>query len=114
MLDAEGRRCWTLEYAEQDGVGFHLDILPAIPDPREHSDLSIAITNKKGAAYSWSVSNPRGYGTWFDGKNAAAFEQARVRTKAGHPAAAPHTFTKASTTFRISWCAHRFSAQSRS
>src|SRR5262249_16388945 len=31
MLDEEGRRCWTLNYAEDDGVGFHLDVLPAIP-----------------------------------------------------------------------------------
>jgi len=75
MLDAEGRRCWTLEYAEQDGVGFHLDILPGVPDSRDNADTSIAITNKKDSSYIWSVSNPRGYGSWFDWKNAAAFEQ---------------------------------------
>jgi hypothetical protein len=27
----EGRRCWTLEYAEEDEIGFHIDILPSIP-----------------------------------------------------------------------------------
>ena len=32
LLDAEGKRCWTLEYAETDGVGFHLDVLPACPE----------------------------------------------------------------------------------
>ena len=53
----EGRRCWTLHYA--DGVQFHIDILPAIPDakpfkellksrgysPSNLSDLAIAITD---------------------------------------------------------------------
>lgn len=81
LLDDEGKRCWTLEYAALDGVGFHLDVLPAVPDPRGLLDTSIAITNKKGAAYSWSASNPKGYGLWFDGKNAAAFEQALFEQK---------------------------------
>ena len=31
MLGPEGRRCWTLKYAEQDGIGFHIDTLPAAP-----------------------------------------------------------------------------------
>ena len=30
MLEPEGRRCWTLQYA--DSARFHMDILPAIPD----------------------------------------------------------------------------------
>ena len=37
MLDEEGRRCWTLHYA--DSAQFHLDILPAIPD----GDFSILL-----------------------------------------------------------------------
>ena len=72
LLDAEGRRCWTLEYAEDDDVGFHLDVLPAVPDPGL-TDTAIAITHKHDAGYDWSASDPRGYGTWFDGKNQAAF-----------------------------------------
>ena len=76
LLDPEGRRCWTLEYAEQDGVGFHLDVLPAVPDGR-----GLAITNKNGSVYSWSASDPRGYGAWFDGKNDAAFARAVVEQK---------------------------------
>jgi hypothetical protein len=75
LLDPEGRRCWTLEYAEQDGVGFHLDVLPAVPDARGLLDTAIAITNKKNNAYTWSASNPRGYGDWFDRKNATAFQR---------------------------------------
>jgi hypothetical protein len=81
LLEPEGRRCWTLEYAEQDGVGFHLDVLPAVPDWRSPSDTAIAITNKKGEEYFWSASNPRGYGVWFDGRNAAAFARAVFEQK---------------------------------
>ena len=53
----EGRRCWTLHYA--DGVQFHIDVLPAIPDaetfrqflksrgipPSRWSEYAIAITD---------------------------------------------------------------------
>lgn len=81
LLDDEGRRCWTLEYAEQDGIGFHLDVLPAVPDARDSIDTSIAITNKAGNMYAWSASNPRGYGAWFDNKNAAAFARAAFAQK---------------------------------
>ncbi len=73
MLDDEGKRCWTLEYAEQDGIGFHLDVLPSVPDPQYAFDKSIAITNRQGTFYDWSASNPKGYGDWFDEKNRAAF-----------------------------------------
>lgn len=75
LLTDEGKRCWTLEYAEEDGIGFHLDVLPAVPDPISLLDTSIAITNNGGGAYSWSASNPRGYGAWFDRRNAAVFAQ---------------------------------------
>ena len=73
MLDDEGKRCWTLIYAEQDGIGFHLDVLPSVPDPQYAFDKSIAITNRQGTFYDWSASNPKGYGDWFDGKNREAF-----------------------------------------
>ena len=81
LLEPEGRRCWTLEYAEQDGVGFHLDVLPAVPDNNGLQSTAIAITHKSDAVYSWSASDPRGYGTWFDGKNAAAFARVVVEQK---------------------------------
>ena len=81
LLDPEGRRCWTLEYAEQDGVGFHLDVLPAVPDARGLLDTAIAITHKAENVYSWSASNPRGYGVWFDGKNTAAFARVMFEQK---------------------------------
>jgi hypothetical protein len=92
LLDVEGRRCWTLEYAEQDGVGFHLDVLPAIPESLGLVDHAIAITNKNGAAYTWSASNPRGYGTWFDAKNAVAFERAVFEQKKAIQGRVPYIY----------------------
>ena len=78
----EGRRCWTLNYA--DGAQFHMDILPAIPDtgafqpipksssqsPSIWSDSVIAITDNKLPNYThinpdWPRSNPQGYTAWF-------------------------------------------------
>lgn len=87
MLDEEGRRCWTLLYAEEDGVGFHLDVLPATPDdtPLRTSlidsriaEKAIAITHKnKDCTYKWSSSNPGGYGDWFDNINKTVYESAK-------------------------------------
>lgn len=78
MLDKEGRRCWTLLYAEKDGIGFHLDILPSLPEDRQTVSLlesqgiesskaekAIAITNKEKQIYEWKTSNPEGYADWF-------------------------------------------------
>lgn len=88
MLDDEGRRCWTLEYAEADGIGFHLDALPAIPEgdtgrmdlviagaPEQYAMHAIAITERlDDGDYMWipGGSNPVGYALWFDGLNAGA------------------------------------------
>lgn len=81
LLDPEGRRCWTLEYAEQDGIGFHLDVLPAVPDAQKPLDTAIAITDKQNDAYTWSASNPHGYGEWFDKKNSTAFQRVASEQK---------------------------------
>ena len=81
LLDREGRRCWTLEYAEQDDVGFHLDVLPAVPDDHGLEGTAVAITHKSEFGYSWSASDPRGYGSWFDAKNAAAFARVVAEQK---------------------------------
>ena len=78
----EGRRCWTLSYA--DGAQFHMDILPAISDveafklllesrgysPSIWSGFAIAITDNTLPNYSridtdWPRSNPKGYAAWF-------------------------------------------------
>ena len=79
MLKKEGKRCWTIEYAEEDGIGFHLDVLPAIPEtndtqqhlrtlsiPLDAEKLAIAITHNDAEAYDWRSSNPAGYAGWFE------------------------------------------------
>jgi len=85
MLEPEGRRCWTLRYA--DSANYHMDILPAIVDSgyrvilekafsAAHHDeldtLAIRITDKERSDYHteqnhlfWLKSNPFGYGRWF-------------------------------------------------
>ena len=81
LLKREGKRCWTLEYVERDGIGFHLDVLPAVPDLPFFRNTSIAITNKQGGVYDWSASDPQGYGQWFDARNRAAFERVLMEQK---------------------------------
>lgn len=86
MLDEEGKRCWTLIYAEN--TKFHMDILPAIVGEKHFSllektfsdlssqdvaDLAIRITDKTLGNYhtdsiqnNWPLSNPFGYAAWFN------------------------------------------------
>lgn len=82
MLDDEGRRCWTLNYAEQDGIGFHLDTLPCIPKPISHPDIhpkyaaqAIDLTNRHDdkKTYSWGKGNPAGYADWFADRQRVSF-----------------------------------------
>lgn len=80
----EKRRCWRLDYA--DDVKFHMDILPAVPDPafqlhlrlimEVREDLAsggVAITDTDHPGYmevqeDWPKSNPKGYAKWFEAK----------------------------------------------
>lgn len=60
MLDDEGKRCWTLNYA--DSLNFHMDILPAIP----HIGQSILATHKNSdGTYKFFLTNPHEYAEWF-------------------------------------------------
>lgn len=75
--------CWTLQYADpQDGVGFNLDIVPAVADEERavhlimgHVDYryakeAISVTVRKDVfVYDWLASNPSGFGLWFDDIN---------------------------------------------
>jgi hypothetical protein len=54
----EGKRCWTLNY-----TGFHLDVLPALPNLAASSDSAIIITDKE--VLRWQFSNPVAYADWF-------------------------------------------------
>lgn len=85
-LVKEGRRCWTLKYA--DSANYHLDVLPAIVSSGYScllekafagsysenlvKDLAIRITDKYRFDYKsetnpdlWLKSNPFGYARWF-------------------------------------------------
>ena len=87
MLDEEGRRCWTLNYA--DSAMFHMDILPAIPDdygwllglgvPIEFARNALCITDKKrwNIDPDWPRSNPKGYALWFREQMKVIFESRR-------------------------------------
>ncbi len=79
ILQDEGRRCWTLKYSEDDGVGFHLDVLPSTPEELALKRILIAVGVSPGLAnqaiaithknddktYEWRSSNPGGYADWF-------------------------------------------------
>lgn len=89
MLEPEGRRCWTLKYADESR--FHLDILPCIQDDYQwlralgiHEDIAkhaICITDKETwkADHIWPRSNPKGYLTWFKSRMQVRFDEARTR-----------------------------------
>lgn len=69
LLDEEGKRCWTLEYAsEENRPGFHIDILPSKRNA-ERRETDIKITHKENDNYSWLPSSPEGYYRWFKSKN---------------------------------------------
>jgi hypothetical protein len=53
LLDDEGKRCWTLNYAVEDGVGFHMDVLPSV----------------------------KGFAEWFYEKNGVAFDREKLIQK---------------------------------
>ena len=79
MQDIEWDKCWTLEYAEVNGIGFNIDIVPAVPESPEviqimtssgisyeDAELAVAITDKKNQNYYWLTSNARAYKNWFE------------------------------------------------
>jgi hypothetical protein len=54
----EGKRCWTLHYP-----GFHLDVLPALPNLDGSSKDGIIITDTE--LVRWQFSNPTAFANWF-------------------------------------------------
>ena len=82
-----GRRCWALNYApDNEGIGFHDDVLPCLPDTDtgswistanysqgathwQYTQTTIAITNRDDdidpPEHDWRSSNPHGYAKWF-------------------------------------------------
>lgn len=72
--------CFTIEYADINGVGFAIDIVPATEETYENKNrlikkskspeligTAIAIPKHNGNRnYSWLTNNPKGFRTWFD------------------------------------------------
>jgi Adenylyl/Guanylyl and SMODS C-terminal sensor domain len=99
MLTKEGRRCWTLLYAEDDGVGFHLDVLPCIPHPivdasTLHGLKAVKITNRVGDSHQWGPSNPAGYADWFAERQRPVFSRVAVLRKTELQAQYPRVFAR--------------------
>lgn len=79
MLQKEWDKCWTLEYSDVNGIGFSVDIVPAVAEEDimlknvlesegvslAVYDSQIAITHKNGNEYTWKTSNPKAYQNWF-------------------------------------------------
>lgn len=65
-------RCWRLELFDE---GFHLDVLPVIPD--EHVQNGILLSDRE--LRNWLESNPIGYADWFyERMNQALVETRRI------------------------------------
>lgn len=76
--------CFTIEYADINGIGFSIDVVPATAEStRQIEELtslshqpelirtSIAIPRENGGRnYNWITNNPKGYKVWFDNINA--------------------------------------------
>lgn len=78
-LEEEWEKCWTLNYAEIDGIGFNMDIIPAVIETNDkvrrlvnqglsqvYTEKVVAITNKIAENdYRWITINPKAYKKWF-------------------------------------------------
>lgn len=73
---SEGSRCWTLNFPGK----FHMDILPAIPDPGRPDDY-LLITDK--GLFRWQSSAPRPFSEWFYGRMRPVLLEAK-RVYAAH------------------------------
>jgi hypothetical protein len=91
----ERKRCWRIDYADE--VNFHIDNLPSIPEdeaviqelvrrgvPIALAKTSIALTCKEHETYrfinpNWPMSNPNGYGLWFEQRFGSIASVRRMR-----------------------------------
>lgn len=72
-------KCFTIRYADIGGVGFSIDIVPAVDENAINKyrlvqksrtpsliQTAIAIPKQCNNTYRWITNNPRGYRTWFE------------------------------------------------
>ena len=83
--------CFTIEYADINGVGFSIDIVPATAENMATKqklaalsrnptliDTAIVIPKHNGERnYSWLTNNPKGFRSWFDNINKPFMDNTR-------------------------------------
>jgi hypothetical protein len=95
----ESNRCWALLYAEDDGLRFHIDVLPSLPEEEsvkaalatteaaELARFAIVFTDRRDTSYhqfsqKWPMSNPEGFARWFESRmRDAAFVMLRKQVE---------------------------------
>lgn len=83
MLQPEGKRCWTIDYAEAGTIEFHMDILPALDGKSSIINNALSITHRhNNNQYEWLGSNPANYAAWFKERNRAAFDRVQAFSRA--------------------------------
>ncbi len=82
MLERRAR-CMRLKYAND----FHLDIVPAIPDPAGTTATSLLIPDQEQEA--WRPSNPKGYAEWLEEKARLPLMEKRAMDARIEPLRAP-------------------------
>ena len=74
--------CFTIRYADINGVSFSIDIVPAVDESKQSKyalvkkahfpqliETAIAIPKQNDNRYEWLTNNPKGYKKWFDDIN---------------------------------------------
>jgi hypothetical protein len=105
LIIPDGRRCWTLQYAES--AKFHLDVLPSVvatgyrtilekafsnTSAPDTDILGIRITDRNTPNYrtssnlhDWLKSNPFGYAIWFQDRCKISTHEVRIMSEAIQP-----------------------------
>lgn len=87
--------CFTIHYADINGVGFTIDIVPAVDESMTNKlvlmrnserpnliNTAIAIPRHNGDCnYSWLTNNPKGFKNWFDEINAPFLNARRFENR---------------------------------
>lgn len=70
---SEGKRCWTVSYPAE--MRFHMDVLPAIPNP--DSETGVLITDRQ--LRHWQYSNPQAFANWFRSRCETEFHERMLK-----------------------------------
>ena len=90
---AKWEECFTIEYADINGVSFSIDLVPAVDDSNDNKnrlvakglnphtvDTSIVIPRQNTEkSYCWISNNPKGFKEWFDKINLPFLDYAKAQ-----------------------------------